>query len=433
MVHRQASKGLLFGLPVSLVWGFVAIAVFMTGDGIELAFLSRYVVDLGFSPTQASLLFTVYGLLAALSSWSSGVLAETFGPRRIMLIGVAAWIVFHALFLAFGLQGQNYVLMVLFYGIRGLAYPLFIYAFMVWIAQVTPGARMASAMGWFWSMYCLGIGFFGTWLPSLSLSRIGFIGTLWMAIFWVALAGAMIMLLVKEHGAGRPGDAVTLGERLKNLSQGVTVIVERRGMLLIVLVRIICNLSLFGLPVIMPLYLTSAEVGFSMEQWLHLWGVMFAVSIFTNVIWGQIGDRLGWLVQMRWFGCIGCALSSLAFYYLPQVYGAHFGMALIAAVTFALSVTAFVPMGAVFLALAPEQKGAAISAHNLAAGLSNFMGPAIATLFIATLGIKGVLWIYAALYAIGAVLTFFIPVQQPRLGQAASVYTHSAEPVQTLQ
>lgn len=185
MVNRQPPQGLLFGLPISLIWGFVAIAVFMTGDGIELAFLSRYVVDLGFSPTQATLLFTVYGLLAAISSWGSGVLAETFGPRRIMLIGVAAWIVFHVLFLIFGLEQQNYTLMVVFYGIRGLAYPLFIYAFMVWIAQVTPGARMASAMGWFWSMYCIGIGLLGNWIPSLSISRIGFINTLWVGVFWV--------------------------------------------------------------------------------------------------------------------------------------------------------------------------------------------------------------------------------------------------------
>ncbi|MDD1132037.1 MAG: MFS transporter [Pseudomonas sp.] len=432
MVNRQPPQRLLFGLPISLIWGFVAIAVFMTGDGIELAFLSRYVVDLGFSPTQATLLFTVYGLLAAISSWGSGVLAETFGPRRIMLIGVAAWIVFHVLFLIFGLEQQNYTLMVVFYGIRGLAYPLFIYAFMVWIAQVTPGARMASAMGWFWSMYCIGIGLLGNWIPSLSISRIGFINTLWVGVFWVAVAGLMIMYLVKERGAGKPDDAVTLVERLKTLSSGVTIIAERRGMFLIVLVRIICNLSLFGLPVILPLYLTSVEVGFSMEQWLHLWGVMFVVSIFTNVIWGQIGDRLGWLIQMRWFGCIGCALSSLAFYYLPQFYGAHFEIALIAAIGFGISVTAFVPMGAVFLALAPEQKGAAISAHNLAAGLSNFMGPGIATLFIATLGIKGVVWIYAGLYVAGAVLTFFIPVHQPRLSQQVSRYTSAAEPTQPL-
>ena len=75
------------GLARKLLPGFLAIAVFMTGDGFELTFLSKYVVDQGFSSSQASLLFTMYGLVAALAGWSSGVLAELFGAKRIMLIG----------------------------------------------------------------------------------------------------------------------------------------------------------------------------------------------------------------------------------------------------------------------------------------------------------------------------------------------------------
>ena len=31
------------GLPLHLIWGYIAIAVFMTGDGFELAFLSLYI------------------------------------------------------------------------------------------------------------------------------------------------------------------------------------------------------------------------------------------------------------------------------------------------------------------------------------------------------------------------------------------------------
>ena len=424
MVTRESSRGLLLGMPVCLIWGYVAIALFMTGDGIELAFLSRYIVDLGFTPTQASLLFTVYGLLAALSSWSSGVLAETFGPRRIMLVGVVAWLVFHGLFLTFGLSAQNYPLMVLFYGIRGLAYPLFIYAFLVWIAQVTPGARLASAMGWYWTMYSIGIGFLGTYLPSLSISRIGFIGTLWMATLWVALAAVLIVFMVKDRGAAPAGTPKLLAERLRELSRGVTILFDQRSILITAIVRIICNLTLFGFPVIMPLYLTSAEIGFTMEQWLHLWGVMFIVTIFTNVIWGWVGDRIGWLRQMRWFGCVGGALATLAFYYVPLMYGAHFELAIVAAVALGICVSAFVPMGAVFLAISPERQGAAISAHNLAAGLSNFMGPAIATLTISWLGVQGVVWVYASLYLLGAVLTCFIRVEQPELGTEAEPVAH---------
>ena len=40
------------GLPLNLLWGDSAIAVFMTGDGFELAFLSHYIKALGFSPVS---------------------------------------------------------------------------------------------------------------------------------------------------------------------------------------------------------------------------------------------------------------------------------------------------------------------------------------------------------------------------------------------
>ncbi|MEB8216424.1 MFS transporter, partial [Raoultella ornithinolytica] len=118
-----------FGLPLNLIWGYIAIAVFMTGDGFELAFLSHYIKELGFTPAQASFAFTLYGLAAALSAWISGVVAEIITPQKTMLIGFVLWCVFHVLFLIFGLGHANYPLILLFYGIRGFAYPLFLYSF----------------------------------------------------------------------------------------------------------------------------------------------------------------------------------------------------------------------------------------------------------------------------------------------------------------
>lgn len=36
------------GLPMVLIWGYVAVAIFMTGDGFEQAFLSKYIGSLGY-------------------------------------------------------------------------------------------------------------------------------------------------------------------------------------------------------------------------------------------------------------------------------------------------------------------------------------------------------------------------------------------------
>ena len=47
-----------FGIPRVLLLGFLDVAIFMTGDGFELTFLSKVMVDQGFSSSQASLLVT---------------------------------------------------------------------------------------------------------------------------------------------------------------------------------------------------------------------------------------------------------------------------------------------------------------------------------------------------------------------------------------
>ena len=132
--------------PRVLIPGLIAIAVFMTGDGFELTFLSKYlVVALGFAPARASSVITAYGLMAALSGWASGVLAETFGVRRMMLIGAGLWITVHLLLLTVAIPSGSYPLVLAVYAVRGLAYPLFIYSFIVYITQKIPAATRAFA------------------------------------------------------------------------------------------------------------------------------------------------------------------------------------------------------------------------------------------------------------------------------------------------
>ena len=64
--HQEKRHVMKIGLPRTLLAGLIAIAVFMTGDGFELTFLSKYIVDQGFSSSQSSLMFTMYGLMLRL-------------------------------------------------------------------------------------------------------------------------------------------------------------------------------------------------------------------------------------------------------------------------------------------------------------------------------------------------------------------------------
>ena len=45
-------------------------------DGMEQAFLSKYIMSLGFDNSEAGNVLTVYGLVVTIASWLSGVMAE---------------------------------------------------------------------------------------------------------------------------------------------------------------------------------------------------------------------------------------------------------------------------------------------------------------------------------------------------------------------
>lgn len=399
------------GLPLNLLWGYLAIAVFMTGDGFELAFLSHYIKSLGFTPAEASFAFTLYGLAAALSAWISGVVAEIITPQKTMLIGFVLWCVFHVLFLVFGLGQANYALILLFYGIRGLAYPLFLYAFIVVIIHNVRSDKSSSALGWYWAVYSIGIGVFGSYIPSFTIPHIGEMGTLWLALAFCLAGGVIAMVSLRSVKTPTHMHNLSTREKFAELGRAATLLYTNRSILLSSMVRIINTLSLFGFAVIMPMMFVD-ELGFTTE-WLQVWAVFFFTTIFSNVFWGVVAEKMGWMRVVRWFGCIGMALSSLAFYYIPQHFGHNFAMALVPAIALGIFVAAFVPMAAVFPALEPRHKGAAISVYNLSAGLSNFLAPAIAVVLLPWFSTLGVVIAYTALYVVAFILCPFIRVEQP--------------------
>ncbi|HHS9529122.1 TPA: MFS transporter, partial [Raoultella ornithinolytica] len=217
-----------FGLPLNLIWGYIAIAVFMTGDGFELAFLSHYIKELGFTPAQASFAFTLYGLAAALSAWISGVVAEIITPQKTMLIGFVLWCVFHVLFLIFGLGHANYPLILLFYGIRGFAYPLFLYSFIVAIVHNVKSDGASSALGWFWAVYSIGIGVFGSYIPSFTIPHIGELGTLWLALVFCITGGIIALVSLRHIQTPRHMQNLTTREKFAELGRAATLLYTNR-------------------------------------------------------------------------------------------------------------------------------------------------------------------------------------------------------------
>lgn len=309
---------------------------------------------------------------------------------------------------------ENLPMMLVLYGIRGLGYPLFLYGFLVWVTYITDKSRLATAIGWFWAMFSVGMGVIGTYLPSFTIPFIGFNGTLWMSLIWIFIGGLIAFIVVGKRDV-KPNITLSVKQRYTKVLKDIGVVYKNPEIIKVFIVRIINQLSLFGLVIIFPVLFTET-IGFSMQQWLWTWGTMHVTCIVGDVVWGIIADKIGWKRQVMLFGCIGCGITTLLFYYLPILSGDVFAIAILCAVLFGITQSAFVPIFAIFTALEPDHIGATLSSHNLAAGLSNFIAPLIATLILPLFNEVGVVWAFAICYFVGAAITYYIKVHQPGIG-----------------
>src|SRR5690606_20149035 len=109
------------------------VLIFMMADGIEQGWLSPYLIEQGMSMQRSATLFTVYGVTIAVSSWFSGVLAESFGPRKTMLLGAILYILGTIGFVGYGINVLHDHVMLIPYAIRGFGHLIFASAVLVWI------------------------------------------------------------------------------------------------------------------------------------------------------------------------------------------------------------------------------------------------------------------------------------------------------------
>ncbi|MFD6431719.1 MFS transporter [Streptomyces venezuelae] len=411
MTNTPSSVFTRLGIPPALSWGYLGLLIFMTGVGIEAGYLSPYLEDLGIPASSVAMVFTVYGVTGAVAAWFAGALSDLWGPRRVMWAGLAAFAVTHVFFLTVAVPSKAYPLLLLGYGLRGLAFPLFAYAFLVWIAAVAPQRQMGSAMGWFWSAFSAGLPTLGSLTASLLIPHIGELGTLWAALGVVVVGGLVPLLLIREPtGSGRLAPA---GESpVAGLVGSLTILCRDPRVGAGATVRMLNTASQFGFLVMLPTWFVK-EIGLSNAQWLRLLALMFATNIVTNLVFGMVGDKVGWRTTVAWFGGVGCTVSTLVLYYVPSAVGSQYALCVLVAVLYGATLSGYVPLSALMTDIAPTHKGQAMAALNLGAGASTFVGPLVVSLFLGPLGVGGVVWIFAGFHAVSALLTLTLRTTAP--------------------
>lgn len=404
------------GIPRPLLFGFIGVLLFMVGDGVESGLIAPYLNDSSAgSDARAGYIITVYGVAVAIASWVSGALSDIIGPRRVMAIGAAVWLVFEVLFLLVGVPSHSYGLQMLLYGLRGFGYPLFAFGFLVWISATTSAARLGTAVGWFYFAFTGGLPTLGTLFASVSIPVFGGseddaggingdYWTFWASAVIIAIGAAFALLGVRE----RTGFTRLAPPEVKagpSLLRSLSILREHPRVTIGCIVRVINTMPEFGSLVFFPAFFGKDNL-YSDAEWLRLLAIIYATNIFFNLIFGALSDRIGWRGTIFWFGAIGCAISLFLLYFVPLEYGKghYWSVSVPLGMLYGATLAGFVPISALVPSLAPENKGGSLAMLNLGAGLAALVGPLIASLFL-PLGRGTVIVIFCAFYLVAAALT----------------------------
>lgn len=405
------------GIPRPLFWGFVAVFIFMIGDGVEISILPTYLTGPGgLNGSQASLITgTVYGLAVLVASWFSGTLSSIWGPQRVMQLGAAIWVTFEVIFLLFAINSGSLFFVALVYGIRGLAYPLFAFGFLVWIQTVTRVELRGSAAGWFWFAFTGGLPTIGSIIAAVSGPLLGSYNTFWLSLVIVAIGGAIGSFAIHEAQGTQPiaDEEVENPRSYSRLLEGVDILWRDPRTILGGVVRIVNTSPEYGFFYFMPfvfLAANSADGFMGGAQYSTLTALVYGANIAANLFFGIFGDYFGWRRTVTIFGCLGCAIS-IPLWFFASIISGSFIVCVVLGMLYGVLLAGFVPLSALMPSMVKRHdKGAALAILNFGAGGAAFIGPFIATILHGVLGFTfgGVVITYSALYFVCAVLASFI-------------------------
>ena len=173
-------------------WFLLTLLIFTLGNSSD-AFLLVRAGELGVRKEFLPLLWCVFHIAKSSSNWLLGFAVDRYGPRRFISMG---WIIYAAVYLAFGFASQAWHAWGLFLG-YALFYGLTEPAEKTLVAQIVPADRKGLAFGWF--NFTIGV---GTLPASLIFGAIyQYAGPLaafgWGAV--LATIAIILMAFVRDH------------------------------------------------------------------------------------------------------------------------------------------------------------------------------------------------------------------------------------------
>ena len=404
------------GIPSVLKWGFLGVLLFMTGLGVESNFITPHLVErMGSEEATISLIISSYSFAVLIASYLSGALADLWGPKKVMLLGFIIWMVFQVGFLL-SIETDSLPLVGIMYFLRGFGFPLFSFAFLVWINITALPSKAGTAIGWFYVMFTGGLPTLGSLvaigsIPAFGGGAVGETWSMWGSILLI-VAGFCCAWFGCHEERGKRRIAPPEESASSVIFAGLRLTFSNAKILQGFLVRLINTAPQFGMFIIMPA-VVSTTLGWGQSRWLLMTVCVYAGNILFNAFFGAVGDRIGWVNTVRWCGVFASALGLLAWWYVPHMVpaGSTWGyvVSVIAGVTFGIFLAGFVPMGAILPENAPQHRGAAMAMYTTAAGGATFLGSiTVAVVLNVTTALgwedpfmrnSAVIWTFVALYA----------------------------------
>lgn len=359
--------------------------LFFFATELSRSFLPMFARDLyeplpGISYEVAiALPIALYLFLVAILTPMAGALAGRLGSRRLFLLGLLPT----GLGLLMTAFSEGLVSLIVWRSVNALGFALTTIAALDYIARAAGRTRRAEGMAIYTAAFVTA-GLCGTSIGGILADRLGYHATFIIAAAVTLLSALMLLINLRERGAGATGGGVRL-----RLGDFGLVLRHRAFQLLIVISAIPTQLLTTGyLFYAAPMLLD--EEGYSTSTIGQVMMVYFIVMILLGVPTAKLADRVG---RYRLFASGGLLLAGFAAM-LPTLVEGSVHLAAWIGLSMALvglAHAACIPaQGAILLQeaeqLGGERRTAAISAYRVLERVGSVLGPLLAATLAALYG-----------------------------------------------
>jgi DHA1 family multidrug resistance protein-like MFS transporter len=363
--------------------------------GISTSMLPLYIHDLGGSPLEVGLVFSVFAGISIFSNTFWGALSDHVGKRKVFIVGGMAAIV--PIFLLMAFQ-KDRLWLILLRGSTALFKGAVVPAAWALVTDLSPPERMGANLGVLSSIETAGFAF-GPIIGGLVADLFGF-PSLWLFVAGECLVGAMVFFVFGS-------DPPTIRNRVR---QPFWAAFRPSMFSTIGVLCLASSISLLGYSLLGPnlnVYLFD-DLGFNRTMIGVLAFIGMGVTTLLQPLIGSYSDRHG----RKPFLMLGAV--NLVFGNLLLLFGGNVLLVLVARILMS-NFAVFRSIGSAYIAdiVPPTEKSMALGLFNSVDALSRSLGAAVGGYVISLTSMPTLILISPVFPAIGIAIVFVF-LQEPK-------------------